>query len=101
MMEDEEVAKRFIGIIIGKTILEIQLLPQEKTYFIKEGIRIQRLDFVAMIKEEDGSTSKVLIELQKSNNALHADCYVFAATLPSNSAWTTCASSPFIYLDLC
>lgn len=34
MMEDKEVAKRFIGIIIGKTILEIQLLPQEKTYFM-------------------------------------------------------------------
>lgn len=82
LMEDEEVAKRFIGIIIGKNILEIHLLPQEKTYQIELPIvRILRLDFVAVIKQEDGTTSKVLIELQKSNNALHADLMRFRGYL--------------------
>lgn len=82
MMEDEEVAKRFIGIIIGKNIADIKLLPQEKTYvFDDKFIRIQRFDFVAHIREEDGKTSKVLIELQKSNNTFHADLMRFRGYL--------------------
>ncbi len=82
MMEDEDVAKRFIGIIIGKDILELSLLPQEKTIIKDElPIRIQRLDFVAYIKESNGDVSKVLIELQKSNQFFHADVMRFRGYL--------------------
>jgi hypothetical protein len=82
MMEDLDVAKRFIGIIINKNIVDIQLLPQEKTLQKEElPIRIQRLDFVAQIKEQGGSISKVLIEIQKSNKSYHADLLRFRGYL--------------------
>jgi len=78
MLEDTEVAKRFIGIIINKEITEIELKPQEKAYQAeKTGIIIQRLDFVAQIEEVNGEKSKVLIEIQKSNKTYHADVLRF------------------------
>jgi len=82
MMEDLDVAKCFIGIIINKNIVDIQLLPQEKTLQKEElPIRIQQLDFVAQIKEQGGSISKVLIEIQKSNKSYHADLLRFRGYL--------------------
>ena len=82
MLEDEGVAKRFIGIIIGKKITKIKLLPQEKTYQKEKTlIVIQRLDFVAEIVEENGKKSKVLIEIQKSNKSYHADLIRFRGYL--------------------
>jgi len=82
MMEDKEVAKRFIGIITGKQIVEIELLPQEKTYRKDDlNIIVQRLDFVAQIQEQDGNITKVLIEIQKSNKSYHADIMRFRGYL--------------------
>jgi hypothetical protein len=82
LLEDPKVAKRFIGVIINKEILELELLPQEKT-IQKEGtsLRIQRLDFVAQIKDKDGKISKILIEIQKSNKSYHADLLRFRGYL--------------------
>ncbi len=82
LMEDEEVAKRFIGIIISKKITQITLLPQEKTITHDDlPIRVQRLDFIAHVTEENGEMSKVLIELQKSNRFYHADVMRFRGYL--------------------
>ena len=71
LMEDLEVAKRLISVIIEEQILDIEVLPQEFTTFYQRiGVSILRLDFKAIIKTKEGDAKKVLIELQKSKNAL-------------------------------
>ncbi len=87
MMENEKVAKFFIGTLLEQTIESIEIKPQEYTYEgefdlsnpkdvekyenrIKErfSIWVYRLDFIATIKTDNGELKKVLIEIQKSNN---------------------------------
>lgn len=87
MMENEKVAKFFIGTLLEQTIESVEVQPQEFTYikdldqndpevikFIKEkvqerlSINVFRLDFVATIKTETGEYKKVLIEIQKAKN---------------------------------
>jgi hypothetical protein len=82
LLEDEEIAKRFIEIIISREIEQLTLLPQEKV-IVKDDlpVRVQRLDFIAQIVEVDGKRSKVLIELQKSNQFYHADVMRFRGYL--------------------
>ncbi|MCS7027936.1 MAG: hypothetical protein NZ519_04155 [Bacteroidia bacterium] len=85
MMEDEAVAKRFIGILINKKIKSIKLKPQEKTYQKADAdvtrLLIQRLDFIAEIVDEHKKKTKVLIEIQKSNRSYHADLLRFRGYL--------------------
>ena len=87
MMENERVAKFFIGTLLDQNIETIEVKPQEYTYegefdFSKpedvvryeERIRerysiwVYRLDFIATIKTESGEYKKVLIEIQKAKN---------------------------------
>jgi len=89
MMENEKVAKFFIGTLLEQTVESVEVKPQEFTYikdldqndpevikFIKEkvqerlAINVFRLDFVATIKTETGEYQKVLIEIQKAKNAV-------------------------------
>jgi len=69
LMEDIEIARDLLGVIIGKEIIELTLKPQEtSTESDNAGhvLKIYRLDFKAIIKDKSGKTEKVLIELQKS-----------------------------------
>ena len=87
LMENDRVAKFFIGTLLEQTIESIEIKPQEYTFikdldmdnpeiqkFVKEKIRDQlsinmyRLDFIATIKTENGEFKKVLIEIQKARN---------------------------------
>ena len=89
MMENEKVAKFFIGTLLEQTIESIEVKPQEYTYEgefdmsiptdvekyenrIKErfSIWVYRLDFIATIKTDSGELKKVLIEIQKSNHEI-------------------------------
>jgi len=89
LMENEKVAKFFIGTLLEENVVEVQLKPQEFTYIknldisdpkIKELIRediiehlsihVFRLDFVATIQTETGEYKKVLIEIQKAKNQI-------------------------------
>jgi hypothetical protein len=89
MMENERVAKFFIGTLLGQTIEAVEVKPQEFTFikdldqddpevqqFIKEkiqerlSINVFRLDFIATIKTETGEQKKVLIEIQKAKNQI-------------------------------
>lgn len=89
LMENERVAKFFIGTLLEQEIESIEVKPQEFTYlkdidqedpkvqqFIKEkiqerlSINVFRLDFIATIKTENGAFKKVLIEIQKANNQI-------------------------------
>jgi hypothetical protein len=87
LMENERVAKFFIGTLLEQTIETIQVKPQEYTYEgefdfsdpkdlevyenrIRERrtIWIYRLDFIATIRTGTGEFKKVLIEIQKAKN---------------------------------
>jgi hypothetical protein len=87
MMENERVAKFFIGTLLEENIEAIEVKPQEYTYEgeldfnnptdvkkyedrIKErnSIWVYRLDFIATIKTEKGEYKKILIEIQKAKN---------------------------------
>ncbi|TAE36920.1 MAG: hypothetical protein EAY66_06585 [Sphingobacteriales bacterium] len=87
IMENERVAKFFIGTLLDQNIETIEVKPQEYTYEgefdfnnpkdvakyearIRErhSIWVYRLDFIATIKTETGELKKVLIEIQKAKN---------------------------------
>ncbi|TAE42733.1 MAG: hypothetical protein EAZ51_06975 [Sphingobacteriales bacterium] len=89
MMENERVAKFFIGTLLEQTIETIEVKPQEYTYegefdFTnpkdveqyenrlreRHSIWVYRLDFIATIKTETGEHKKVLIEIQKAKNQI-------------------------------
>ena len=71
MMENEKVAKFFIGTLLEETIETIEVNPQEFTYTNELiGIAVFRLDFIATIKTKSGDLKKVLIEIQKAKNQI-------------------------------
>lgn len=71
MMENERVAKFFIGTLLEQTIETIEVKPQEFTYTNDLiGVAVFRLDFIATIKTNSGELKKVLIEIQKAKNLI-------------------------------
>lgn len=71
LMENEKVAKFFIGTLLEQTIETVEVKPQEFTYNDdKIGISVFRLDFIATIKTDTGELKKVLIEIQKAKNVI-------------------------------
>lgn len=71
LMENERVAKFFIGTMLEQKVVNLTLKPQEFTYTDKlAGIAVFRLDFVAVIKTNDGTNKKILIEIQKAKNEI-------------------------------
>jgi hypothetical protein len=89
LMENDKVAKFFIGTLLEQTIENVEVLPQEYTYkgefdFNKpedvdryeerlrrrHSIWVYRLDFIATIRTDLGEFKKVLIEIQKAKNPI-------------------------------
>ena len=71
MMENERVAKFFIGTLLEQQIESVEVKPQEFTYTDKlAGLAVFRLDFIATIKTETGESKKILIEIQKAKNQI-------------------------------
>jgi len=67
LMENNRLSKKVLSVILEQEVLEVSLSQQETVVpDEKRGFTLFRLDFVAVIKEKDGSHKKVLIELQKS-----------------------------------
>ena len=55
MMENERVAKFFIGTLLEQTIETVKVKPQEFTYTDElAGLALFRLDFIATIKTDTG-----------------------------------------------
>ncbi len=71
LMDEGDIARRFISKILNVEILSLELIPTERTQTIEEAleekldITIYRLDFIGEIKTPEGSR-KVMIELQKA-----------------------------------
>lgn len=72
LMEDERIAKFFIGTILDEVIEEVALKPQEYAYRDEDGagFTVFRLDFVATIRTATGELKKVLIEIQKAKDEI-------------------------------
>ena len=71
MMENEKVAKFFIGTLLDETIETVEVKPQEFTYTDElAGLAVFRLDFLATIKTTAGDLKKILIEIQKAKNQI-------------------------------
>ncbi|CCB68854.1 Hypothetical protein FBFL15_0746 [Flavobacterium branchiophilum FL-15] len=89
MMENERVAKFFIGTLLDQTIESIEVKQQEFTFmkhldlddpkvqeFVAKKINerllinVMRLDFVATIKTDTGEYKKILIEIQKAKHQI-------------------------------
>ena len=71
LMENERVAKFFIGTLLNQKVESLSLKPQEFTYSDKlAGIAVFRLDFIAIIRSAKGEQKKILIEIQKAKNEI-------------------------------
>jgi hypothetical protein len=70
LMENEQFAKRLLSIILDTEVVDVQQQHQE--IVVPNELRnmsLYRLDFRAIIREKDGNTKTVLIELQKSKHS--------------------------------
>lgn len=68
-MEDTEIAKGLLSTILKTEVASLSLKPQETSTSAFAGTQIAtilRLDFTAVIRQENGTYKKVLIELQKT-----------------------------------
>jgi hypothetical protein len=71
LMENDKVAKFFIGTLLEQTIENIEVKPQEFTYSDElAGLAVFRLDFIATIKTDTGEFKKILIEIQKAKSQI-------------------------------
>ena len=71
LMEDNRIAKFFIGTLLEQTIESVEVKPQEFTYTDEfAGLAVFRLDFIATVKTESGEFKKILIEIQKAKNQI-------------------------------
>jgi methyl-accepting chemotaxis protein len=72
LMEDTEIAKGLLSTILNVEITQLSLQPQEitaETDIDNKPVRVYRIDFAAVIKQEDGTLKRVLIELQKTKRS--------------------------------
>ena len=67
LMANDRLAKKVLSVILDKEVLELELTQQEMVIEDQERrFTLYRLDFKAVIRDEDGRRQTVLIELQKS-----------------------------------
>lgn len=67
LMQNEVIAKKVLSTLLECEIVELSVEQQELVAFDeKRGIRLYRLDFSAVLIDENGKRQRVLIELQKS-----------------------------------
>lgn len=70
LMQNNRIAKKVISTLLGCEVLELVIEQQEFVAVDKNrGLKLYRLDFSAIIINEQGKKQKVLIELQKSKLA--------------------------------
>ena len=71
LMEDNRIAKFFVGTLLKQTIESVEVKPQEFTYTDElAALAVFRLDFLATVKTETGELKKILIEIQKAKNQI-------------------------------
>jgi hypothetical protein len=67
LMANDRLARKVLSVILEKEVLELELTQQEMVVEDQERrFTLYRLDFKAVIRDQDGHRKAVLIELQKS-----------------------------------
>ncbi len=70
LLEDLEIAKELLSTILGVKVVNVDVKSQEELSVTDVGeIRLFRVDFKAVIEQENGEQKKVLIELQKAKQS--------------------------------
>ncbi len=94
LLEDMDIARELLSVILGEEIVTLEVKPQERSYEIEEEskIRILRFDFKATIKNRDGALKNVIMELQKAKPSF--DIIRFRNYLAQNYASTENVTLP-------
>ena len=66
LVEDLRIAKILISALLKKEVVEINLRRNEYASQVRDDISMMRIDFGAQVREADGTTRLVLIEVQKT-----------------------------------
>jgi len=94
LFEDKPIAIKFLSLILGKNIVELDFRPTElksKVEHKERFLTIYHIDFSAKIRNDDGSEELVIIEIQKAK--FHTDImrfrkYLGAQYLDKNNEYT-------------
>ena len=66
LMEDEIVARTLLSALLKKEIVSVEMRPNEYSNREDGRVSIFRIDFGAIVREEDGDEHLILIEVQKT-----------------------------------
>lgn len=66
LLEDERVAKILLSALLQKEVVDVQTRKHEYSNGSRDKISMFRIDFSANVRQDDGSTKLILIELQKT-----------------------------------
>ena len=66
LIEDERIARTIISALLKKDVVAVNVRRHEYTNGSRDKISMFRIDFAAQVKENDGRSHLVLIELQKT-----------------------------------
>ena len=66
LMEDERIARTILSALLKKDVVEVKVRPHEYANGQRDTLSVFRIDFGATIREADGHTHLILIELQKT-----------------------------------
>ena len=66
LMDDERIAKTVLSALLKKEVLSVEMRKHEHPNITRDKLSMFRIDFAARIRENDGSTQLILIELQKT-----------------------------------
>jgi hypothetical protein len=74
LMENNQIAKDFLSLILGIEIISVEVQAQEFVEINKQtGLRVYRIDFKATVRDKNGNLKTILIEIQKSKNGLEIE----------------------------
>ncbi len=66
LMEDERIAKTVLSALLKKDVVSVEMRRHEHPNVTRDNISMFRIDFAAKVKENNGHTHLILIELQKT-----------------------------------
>lgn len=66
LMEDERIVRTLLSALLKKEVVEVEVRRHEYTNGRRDKISMFRIDFGAQVRQSDGSTKLILIELQKT-----------------------------------
>ncbi|MHC4884080.1 MAG: hypothetical protein ACYTGH_03245 [Planctomycetota bacterium] len=85
LLDDNRIARKLIGLILGREIIELDFKPTEvQSALQSRSLTVLRLDFAARVRLEDGSEQQILIEIQKAK--YHTDIMRFRRYLAAQYA---------------